>query len=139
VTYLLDTNVVSELRKRPGVVDPHVLAWAEARPAHQLSISAITVMEIELGILLLERRDADQGKMLRQWFERGVLVGFAGRILPVDVGVARRAAQLHAPDPRPERDEYIAATALEHGLTVATRNIADFEPTGVPLVDPWAY
>jgi predicted nucleic acid-binding protein len=96
-------------------------------------------MEIELGVLLLERRDHEQGRVLRQWLERGVLIGFAGRILPVDVGVARRASQLHVPNPRPERDAYSAATALEHGLTVVTRNIADFEPTGVPLIDPWAY
>jgi toxin FitB len=139
VSHLLDTNVVSELRKRPGVVDPRVLAWALARPAYELFISVITVMEIELGVLRLERRNPEQGAVLRRWFESGVLFGFADRILPVDVGVARRAARLHVPDPRPERDAFIAATAVEHGLVVATRNVADFEPTGVTLVNPWAH
>jgi predicted nucleic acid-binding protein len=138
VSHLLDTNVVSELRKRPGVVDPGVLTWAEERPVHELFISVVTVMEIELGILRVERRDPGRGAVLRRWFEGGVLVGFTGRVLPVELGVARRAARLHVPDPRPERDAYIAATALEHGLTVATRNVADFEPTGVALVNPWA-
>jgi predicted nucleic acid-binding protein len=138
VNHLLDTNVVSELRKTPGVVNPGVLAWAEARAVHALFISVVTVMEIELGILRRQRRDPGQGTVLRRWFDSGVLVGFAGRILPVELGVARRAAQLHVPDTRPERDAYIAATALEHGLIVATRNVADFEPMGVALVNPWA-
>lgn len=138
MNHLLDTNVVSELRKRPGAVDPRVLAWAEDQPAHELFISVVTVMEIELGILRLERRDPASGEVLRRWFENGVLAGFADRILPVDMRVARRAAQLHAPDPRPERDAYLAATAIEHGLTVATRNVVDFEPTGVAVIDPWA-
>src|SRR5690625_4214693 len=118
------------------MADSNVLAWAEARPAHQFFISVVTVMEIELGVLRAERRDREQGRVLRRWFESGVLVGFAGRVLPVDIGVARRAAQLHVPDPRSERDAYIAATALEHALTVATRNVADFEPTGVSVVNP---
>lgn len=138
MNHLLDTNVVSELRKRPGAVDPRVLAWAEDQPAHELFISVVTVMEIELGILRLERRDPASGEVLRRWFENGVLAGFADRILPVDMRVARRAAQLHVPDPRPERDAYLAATAIEHGLTVATRNVVDFEPTGVAVIDPWA-
>lgn len=116
-----------------------MLAWAVARPAYELFISVITVMEIELGILRLERRNPEQGAVLRRWFEGGVLVGFADRILSVDVGVARRAARLHVPDPKPERDAYIAATALELGLIVATRNVADFEPIGVALVNPWTY
>lgn len=136
--YLLDTNVVSELRKRPGLVDARVLAWAEARPARELFISVVTVMEIELGILRLELRDPVQGAVLRRWLDDGVLVGFADRILSVGLNVARRTARLHVPDTRPERDAYIAATALEHGLTVATRNIADFEQTGVAVVNPWA-
>lgn len=138
MSFLLDTNVVSELRKRPDVVDPQVLGWAQRHPARDLYISVVTVMEIELGVALLERRDRRQGAVLRQWMESGVLAGFAGRILPVDVEVALRAAHLHVPDPGPERDAFIAATANVHGLTVVTRNLKDFQPTGVAALDPWA-
>lgn len=95
-------------------------------------------MEIELGILRLELRDPEQGSVLRRWLDSGVLVGFAGRILSLDLGVAHRSARLHVPATRPDRDAVIAATALEHGLSVATRNLADFERTGVKLVNPWA-
>lgn len=137
MTFLLDTCTVSELRKRPGAVDPGVLEWAQSHPARALSISVVTVQEIELGILLRERRDRAQGALLRRWFEDGVLAGFEGRILPVDVEVARAAARLHVPDPRPERDALIAATASVHSLEVVTRNVTDFEPTGLPVVNPW--
>ncbi len=138
MSFLLDTNVVSELRKRPGVVDPAVLEWAQRHPARNLYISTVTVLEIELGVARLERRDQQQGAGLREWMESGVLAGFAGRILPVDVEVALRAAHLHIPDPRPERDAFIAATADVHGLTVVTRNLRDFQPTGVAALDPWS-
>ncbi len=138
MSFLLDTNVVSELRKRPGVVDPGVLEWAQLHPARDLYISVVTVMEIELGVARIERRDRQQAAVLRDWMHTGVLAGFDGRILPVDVDVALRAARLHVPDPRPERDAFIAATAQVHGLTVITRNIKDFQPTGVAAVDPWA-
>jgi hypothetical protein len=137
VRYLLDTNVVSELRKRPGVVDPNVEAWSRQRPAHDLFISVITVLEVELGVMRVERRDKAQGALLRRWLEDGVLSGFADRILSVDVGIARQAARLHVPDPRPERDAYIAATAGVHGMAVVTRNVGDFEPAGVTVIDPW--
>lgn len=137
MTYLLDTNVVSELRKRPGRIDANVAAWGEVLEADQQFLSAITVFEVELGILQVERRDAFQGKMLRRWFDTGVLGAFAKRTLAVDRDVARRAAGLHVPDPRPERDAYIVATALVHGLTVATRNVSDFVPMGVPVLNPW--
>lgn len=137
MSFLLDTNVVSELRKRPGVVDPGVLEWAQGRPARELHISVVTVLEIELGVLRVERRDRLQGAALRNWMESGVLAGFAGRILSVDVDVALRAAHLHVPDPRPERDAFIAATAEVHGLTVVTRNLRDFQPTGVATLNPW--
>ncbi|NUR99599.1 MAG: type II toxin-antitoxin system VapC family toxin [Kribbellaceae bacterium] len=137
MSYLLDTNVVSELRKRPGRIDPNVAAWAAALDAGDQFLSAITVFEVELGILQVERRDALQGKMLRRWFDLGVLEAFAKRTLGVDREVARRAARMHVPDPRPERDMYIAATALVHGLTIATRNVGDFEPTGVAVFNPW--
>lgn len=135
--YLLDTNVISELRKRPGVADSQVLAWAAAQEVEDLHLSVVSVMEIELGVLRMERRDAAQGAALRAWFERAVIDDLAGRTLPISRAVARRAARLQAPDPRPVHDAYIAATALVHDLTVVTRNTADFAATGVPLIDPW--
>ncbi|OMH24164.1 VapC toxin family PIN domain ribonuclease [Tersicoccus phoenicis] len=138
MSFLLDTNVVSELRKPPGVVDPRVLDWAQRHPARGLYISVVTVLEVELGVARVERRDRRQGAALRAWMDAGVLAGFAGRILPVDIDVALRAAHLHVPDPRPERDAFIAATAAIHGLTVVTRNVRDFEPTGVAVLDPWS-
>jgi predicted nucleic acid-binding protein len=137
VNFLLDTNVVNELRKRPGRIDEGVASWGAALDAEAQFLSAITVFEVELGILRVERRDELQGKMLRRWFEIGVLDAFEKRTLGVGRDVARRAAALQVPDPRPERDAYIAATALVHGLTVATRNVGDFEPMGVPVVNPW--
>ena len=137
--YLLDTNVVSELRKvRAGKADRNVARWADSVEAGELYISAITVEELELGIQLAERRDAVQGEMLRTWLTRHVMAAFTGRILPVDVAVALRSASLHIPDPRPVRDGLIAGTALAHGMTIATRNIADFAGTGAELLNPWA-
>ncbi|EDJ7597524.1 type II toxin-antitoxin system VapC family toxin [Salmonella enterica] len=136
--FVLDTNVVSELRKaRTGKIDPNVAAWAESMDAADLFVSSITIMELELGILSVERRDAVQGSVLRSWLEQHVLPEFSGRTLPVDTAVALRCARLHVPDKRGERDALIAATALVHGMTVVTRNVADFEPTGVPIINPW--
>lgn len=136
--YLLDTNVISELRKaRAGKADHHVAAWAAPLPLAQLFISVVTVHELEIGVLLVERRDPRQGRLLRRWLDDRVVAGFGTRILPVDIAVVRRSARLHVPDPRPVRDALIAATALVHGMTVVTRNVADFAPTGVPLVNPW--
>lgn len=137
MSYLLDTNVVSELRKRPDRVDPGVLDWARSQPAHRLHISVVTVLEIELAIAQVQRRDRLQGALLREWMESAVMAGFADRILLIDVQIARRAAHLHVPDPRPERDAYIAATADVHGMTVVTRNLTDFAPTGVAAFNPW--
>ncbi|EDV5541888.1 type II toxin-antitoxin system VapC family toxin [Salmonella enterica subsp. enterica] len=138
--YVLDTNVVSELRKvRTGRIDANVAAWAESTDASCLFVSSITLMELELGILSVERRDAIQGALLRTWFEQHVLPEFSGRTLPVDTAVALRCARLHVPDKRGERDALIAATALVHGMTVVTRNVADFEPTGVAIINPWIY
>jgi len=138
VSYLLDTNVVSELRKSPARIDANVAAWAAQLDLEQQFLSSITIFEVELGIRQLERHDTAQAAVLWRWFDRAVLDPFERRILPVDRDVARLAARLHVPDPRPERDAFIAATALAHGLTVATRNIADFEPTGAVVLDPWA-
>ena len=134
--FVLDTNVVSELR-RPEKADPKVLAWASATPLASFFLSSITVLELELGTLLMERKDADQGAVLRAWIDKQVLPRFEGRIFAVDTAVAQRCARLHVPDPRAERDALIAATALVHGMTVATRNVADFAPTGVRTVNPW--
>ncbi|MGO1080059.1 type II toxin-antitoxin system VapC family toxin [Inquilinus sp. CA228] len=133
--FLLDTSVVSELRRRQA--DPGVVAWARSIALPSLFLSAITIEEIEIGVMLAERRDPRQGATLRAWLENQVLTSFADRILPVDVTVARRSAAIHVPDPRPIRDGLIAATALVHGLTVATRNTADFDPAGVPTFNPW--
>ena len=136
--YLLDTNVVSELRKvRAGKADAQVALWADSVDAADLYLSVISVQELEIGVLLAERRDATQGVVLRAWLNGHVLPAFADRILSVDTAVARRSAQLHVPDPHPVRDGLIAATALVHGMTVVTRNVADFESTGVQLLNPW--
>ena len=136
--FLLDTNVVSELRKvRAGRADKHVARWAEQVDAAELFISVVTLQELEMGVLLAERRDAKQGAALRAWLDGQVLPAFAERIIPIDEAVALRAAALHVPDPRPVRDAYIAATGLVHGLTVVTRNVADLEGTGVRLLNPW--
>jgi toxin FitB len=136
--YLLDTNVISELRKAGDArADAAVMAWFRARDAGGMYISALTVMELEIGILRLARRDPAQGARLREWFERRVLPEFADRTLAVDRAVALRCARLHLPDPRSDRDAVIAATALVHGLTVVTRNMSDFATTGVDLVNPW--
>jgi predicted nucleic acid-binding protein len=135
--YLIDTNVWSELRNR-GRVDTNVRAWAEAADPAQLYLSVVTAFELERGVLLIERRDPQQGSRLRRWLEERVLEPFDRQILPIDAPIARRCAALHIPDPRPERDALIAATALTHGLTVVTRNVADFVPMGVALLNPWS-
>jgi predicted nucleic acid-binding protein len=136
--FVLDTNVVSELRKaKAGKADRHVAAWAASVPADSLFVSAVTILELETGVLLVERRDAKQGALLRAWLERQVLPAFSGRVLPVDLDVARTCAALHVPNPKSDRDALIAATAMVHRMTVVTRNDADFAATGVPLLNPW--
>ena len=134
--YLLDTNVVSELRRAKA--NPRVVAWASATQVGGLFISAITVLELEIGVLLMERRDAAQGAVLRSWLDGHVTPTFADRVLVVDTAVARRCARLHVPDPRSERDALIAATAWVHGFVVVTRNVADFADVGVDILNPWA-
>ena len=137
--FVLDTNVVSELRKLgDGRADARVTAWIAGHDAASFYISALTLMELEIGVLRIERRDAGQGRRLRRWIDRHVLPEFRERTLPVDSAVALKCAKLHVPDPRAERDALIAATAMVHGMTVVTGNRADFEATGVALVDPWS-
>lgn len=137
---VLDTDVVSELRKvEAGKGHRQVAAWGEQVRVGETFLVAITIHELELGILLLERKDKRQGAILRAWLDTRVLPEFEGRILPIDVAVARRCAKLHVPDPRPMRDALIAATALVHGMTVVTRNVRDFEPMGVAVLNPWKW
>ncbi|MCY3687409.1 MAG: type II toxin-antitoxin system VapC family toxin [Gammaproteobacteria bacterium] len=136
--FLLDTNVVSELRKiGAGKGDRSVSRWSRSLDVAELFLSVVTIEEIEVGVLRIERQDPAQGKMFRTWLDEQVLPAFENRILPVDLQVARMCASLHVPDPRPIRDTMIGATALAHGLTLATRNVGDFEPMGVELVNPW--
>ena len=136
--FLLDTNVVSELRKAAaGRADAHVMRWLSAVADSALYVSVITLEELEIGTLRMERRDAAQGRLLRLWLKDHVLPAFAGRTLPLDLQVALRSAQLQVPDPMPIRDAYIAATALVHGLTVVSRNVRDFGACGAQVLNPW--
>lgn len=134
--FVLDTNVISELRNGKPYQSAEVRNWAAGQPSSRLFLSAITILELELGILALERRQPPQGSALRAWLT-GVRIAFAGRILPFTENTAPVCASLHIPDPRSERDAMIAATAIEHKFTVVTRNVADFASTGVALVNPW--
>jgi predicted nucleic acid-binding protein len=138
--YLLDTNVVSELRKaETGKADKNVIAWAGSTSTTELFISAISILEIEKGVLQTERKDPTQGKVLRSWLDNQVIPAFSGRTLDVNTQVAIQCAKLHIPNPKSERDALIAATALVHSMTVVTRNTKDFEHTGVLLLNPWEY
>jgi toxin FitB len=135
VTYLLDTNVVSELRKaKSGKAHPAVTVWAPGVRAGSLYVSVITVLELEMGVLQIERRDPKQGAVMRAWLDGHVLPAFAGRVLPI----AQQCARLHVPDRLSERDSMIAATALVHGMTVVTRNVAAFKASGVQIINPWS-
>jgi len=139
MSFILDTNVLSELRKvRSGKADAKVIAWAASVDAGELYVSTISIMELALGVLSIERKDAAQGAILRAWLEQQVLPEFSDRTLPIDTAVALRCARLHVPDKRGERDALIAATALVHGMTVVTRNIGDFRHAGLAVLNPWA-
>lgn len=136
--FLLDTNVASEFWKAArGAAEARVVDWAAAAVPESLYLSVITILELEIGLLLLERRDPVQARPMRYWFEQLVLNEFAGRILPVDLPIARQCAILHIPNRKPERDSLIAATALVHDMTVVTRNVRDFECTGARILNPW--
>jgi toxin FitB len=134
--YLIDTNVISELR-RPDRADVNVRRWADAAQGPTLFLSVMTVLELQSGAYYMVRRDAQFGTILQTWIDLLVLPSFAGRILPIDTQIALEAARLHTIRTFPERDVFIAATALVHGLTVVTRNLKDFAEAGVRLLNPW--
>jgi len=138
VIYLLDTNVISELRhSRSRSPHPNVARWARSVSSNALYLSAITIFELELGAIQAARHDPPKAAVLRTWIDDYVLPVFSGRVLSVDIEVAKRCAALHMPNTPSERDAFIAATALIHIMTVVTRNTADFTPTGVPTLNPW--
>ena len=136
--YLLDTNVISELRKAKSKhIDKNVVKWAKTVSASSLFLSVVTILELETGILSVERRDSSQGAVLRTWMDTHVLPVFSERILPLDVAVAQQCARLHVPDRKSDRDAIIAATAVVHGMIVVTRNLKDYEKIGIELINPW--
>jgi predicted nucleic acid-binding protein len=136
--FLLDTNVVSELRRAAdGKANEHLVAWASGVEAGALYLSSISILELEIGVQRLERRDKRQGKVLRAWLSNKVMRAFHGRILPFDQASAVICAKYHVPNPRPDRDSIIAAIAENNNMTVVTRNTKDFEPLGVAVLNPW--
>lgn len=138
--YLLDTNVISELRKaRTRAIDPGVSAWTETVDAGDMFLSVITIMEIEKGIAQVARRDRAQAARLQEWFEMAVLTEFSDRILPFDAEAARYCARLHVPDRRSANDAIIAAIAWQHDMVLVTRNVKDFTGMGAQLVNPWEW
>jgi hypothetical protein len=132
--YLLDTNVVSALR-RPDR-HPAPTAWLLDQRPSDLYMSVVTIAEIERGIVRQTSQDSTFARELAAWLER-TLAGFADRLLDIDVPTARRWGRLSADLGHNDADLLIAATALEHGLTVVTRNVRHFEPTGVPVLNPF--
>ncbi len=136
--YILDTNVISEIRKgKSGKADKNVIKWANNVATSSLYISVITILELEMGILAKEKKDPSQGAVLRSWFNNHVMPTFAERILPIDTAIALRSAKLHLPNPHYDRDALIATTALVHGMVLVTRNTCDFEQAGLEIINPW--
>ena len=131
--FLLDTDVLSALRRRER--NPQVARWVENQRTVDLHISVVTVGEIERGIAQQQRDNPPFARRLALWLNR-ILSSYGDRILPVDIATARRWGQLTATIGHDSADLLIAATAMEHGFTVVTRNIRDFEPTGVAVLNP---
>lgn len=134
--YLLDTNVISELRKTDRA-HPQVWKWANGVRSEDLFISVITITEIKTGILSLARRDAQQAQALETWLTQQILPTFSERILPITLPIALRCATLHAQRSGPQHDMLIAATALVHKQILVTRNTQDFSATGATVLNPW--
>ncbi|WP_239346515.1 MULTISPECIES: type II toxin-antitoxin system VapC family toxin [unclassified Frankia] len=139
MSFLLDTNIISELRKPAKRRDDRFNTWAQTLSPSATFLSVITLLELRAGIENKRRHDARQATVLDSWLDQNVLPAYVGRLLDVDQAVADSAARLHVPNRRPAHDALIAATAGVHGLTLVTRNESDFAPMGVPLVNPWTY
>jgi hypothetical protein len=136
--FLLDTNIISESRKLgTSRINPRVARWFDAVDAETSFISAMTLFELERGVQQMERRDAKQGAMLRGWLTEQIMPVYENRTLPMTASVAQICAGLHILDPKSERDAWIAATAMEAGLTLVTRNVDDFAGMGVGLFNPF--
>ena len=136
--FLLDTNVVSELRKASiNKADANVTEWAREQPLGSLFVSSVTILEIEMGILQKERKDPQQAAILRTWLNTHVLKAFSDRVLPFDTSVAIQCAKLHVPNPKSERDAMIGATCKVHGMTLITRNVKDFKHMSLDIINPW--
>ena len=137
--YIFDTNVVSELRKAAsGRADANVLAWTGSIAPPLCYVSAMSMLEMEIGVRRMERRDPVQGHLLREWLSGVVLPFFSGRVLPVDLAVAMRCGEFMVPDPKPDRDALIGATASVHNMVLVTRNVGDFAGMDIKLLNPWA-
>lgn len=134
--FLLDTNVISEIRKRERA-HPNVAKWVEQTPVGEIGTSVLVLAEIRRGIELKRRHDPEQAQALERWFTQ-MRARLASRVLPVDEPIADTWARLSVPDPLPLVDGLLAATAKVHGLTLVTRNTADIARTGVSLLDPFA-
>lgn len=137
--FLLDTNVVSETRRiAAGRADDRFERWISSIEPTLAYVSAVTIMELEIGVMRVERRDPSAGAVLRQWLNHDVGVAFEGRILPVDTATARSAAALHVPNPAPAIDSLVAATALANAMSMVTRNTGDFSRfEGLHVINPW--
>lgn len=138
MAYLIDTNVISELRKADRC-DPQVAAWQNSISGEELFASAISMMEIRRGVLNAKRTNAEFAKLLEEWYEGQVKLAFLGRVLSVDLAIAERCSELMNNRSRGMADALIASTAYEHDLILATRNIADFSDTGIEVVNPWDF
>jgi predicted nucleic acid-binding protein len=134
--YLIDTNVVSELRKKRGC-DANVRAWQDETSRHEMYISVISMMEIRHGMLAAKRRNAEFARLLEDWYEGQVKIAFDGHVLPIDLAVCERCSTLLSERSRNLADALIAATAYVGDLTLATRNVTDFADAGIKLVNPW--
>lgn len=132
--YLLDTNVIGDARLKRS---PALMGWLRAQKVGDLALSVITVLELERGVRRKERSDPSGARPLRLWLDEDVRPMVGGRVLAVDEQTAITAARLHIPDPLPEMDALIAATAIVHDLTLVTRNTKDFQRTAARVLDPW--